>query len=327
MSQPSSALSSSVLSSELLRPHSIGGVFDLAFDIYRAHFRLFVTMLAILLLPTQALLTLLVNLWLKPLSVYQDAHADDAGAALLLIAGGLFTGSPAYGVPGLLSLLVLGVVSAPVAVGVAQVYRGRVPLPLGCYRRALPRIPRVLLGWMVAGLAAAAVLALVLIVLFGLALAWGIVVKTQISGGSAAIVVALMALSPYVAIMTLIAFWFGFTAPLVVLEDVPVTLIPARTRQLSERPRARRVWAAIVFLPVVFFTVQGLMLASVSSFLSLFTLWPALRFCLDSTLTVLLILFLQPYLLIFLNVLYFDCRIQREGLDIHLLAARQEAGE
>ena len=315
---PSAALSPS----DLLRPHSIGGVFDLAFDIYRAHFRALVTIFALLLLPTQALLYLVVNLWFKPLVAFQDAHADDAGAALLLVVGGLFTGVPEYGIPGLLSLLALGVVSAPIAVAIAEVYRGRVPSASFCYRHSLARIPRVLCGWGIVGLAVAAVLALSFALLFVLIAAWGIVVKSEIAGGSAAVVAALAVLAPYMASMTLVASSFGFTAPLVVLEDTPVTLIPSRNRQLTERPRSRRVWAALVFLPIVFFTVQGLMLVGVSSLLSLFTLWPTLRFCIETTLTALLIALLQPYLLIFLNVLYFDCRIQREALDIHLLAAR-----
>ncbi len=315
-----------ISSADLLRPHSIGGVFDLAFDIYRTHFRAFVLLLAVLLLPTQAILTLLVNTWLKPLENYLDAHAEDAGAALTLVSGYLFTGIPQAGFPGLLSLLVLGIVSAPIAIAVGDVYRGRAPVWSNCYGRAFARIPRVLLGWILAGFAFAAIVALTSAFLFFVAVLWAYFIRSPLPEALTVILTVLALFSPYVAAMTLGAFCFSFTAPLIVLEDTPVTQIPARCRQLTARPRALRIWTAIVFLPIVFLTAQTLMLLSLSSFLSLFTLLPLLRFCIESTLNVLLIVFLQPYLLIFLNVLYFDCRIGREALDIHLLAERQEAG-
>ena len=66
--------------------------------------------------------------------------------------------------------------------------------------------------------------------------------------------------------------------------------------------------------------------------MGLFAIPPLDQFVIETTLTILLIVFLQPYLLVFLNVLYFDFRIQRDGLDIRLLAdelspaPRNEAG-
>ena len=318
---PALAPSSRLDTSDLLKARGIGGVFDLAFDIYRQHFGVLMTIVAVMLLPMQAVLYLLFNLWLKPLNIYAEAHSDDAGAGLLLIVGGLSVGWPAYGVPGLLSLLVLAAASAPAAIAIADIYRSRVPTPADCCRRAFARIPRVLLGWIVAGLAFTAVASVTGVACFLLLALFAVGMQNRIPDVVYTLLGIAVVLIPLLLGMTLVAFNFSFTAPLIILENTGVTQLPSRCWQLIGKPRALRTWAAIVFLPVVFFTVQMLMLGSISSFLSLFSLFPALRFCVETALITILILFLQPYLLVFLNVLYFDARIQREGLDIHILAS------
>jgi hypothetical protein len=323
---------------DLLAPRRIGGVFDLAFDIYRAHFRTLLTTVVVLLLPMQAVLYVLYNTWLKPLSNYADAHSDDAGPALTLIGGGMLTGVPHFGIPGMLSLLILAVTSAPVAIAIADIYRGSTPYWLDCYRRVFHQIPRVIGGWIIVALAFVTVLCFTFVLCFILLICAGILFRNsgRMPDVVAVVLFVLGTVLPYVLGMTLVAFNFCFTTPLIVLENLPITLIPSRNWQLVGKRRALRTWAAIVFLPLVFFTVQGFMLGSISSFLGLllglFAIPPLYQFTIETTLTILLIAFLQPYLLVFLNVLYFDFRIQREGLDIRLLAddllpaTRTEAG-
>ena len=247
---------------DLLTPRRIGGVFDLAFDIYRAHFRTLLTTVVALLLPMQAVLYVLYNTWLKPLSNYADAHSDDAGPGLALIGGGMFTGDPHLGIPGVLALLVLAVTSAPVAIAVADIYRGKTPHWLDCYRRAFPLIPRVIGGWIIVALAFAAVLSFALVLCFLMLIVAGILLRGsgKMPDFVAVLLFLLITVLPYGLGMTLVAFNFCFTTPLIVLENLPITLIPARNWQLVGKRRVLRTWAAIVFLPVVFFTVQGLML-------------------------------------------------------------------
>lgn len=187
-------------------------------------------------------------------------------------------------------------------------------------------------------LAFAAVLSFALVLCFLMLIVAGILLRGsgKMPDFVAVLLFLLITVLPYGLGMTLVAFNFCFTTPLIVLENLPITLIPARNWQLVGKRRVLRTWAAIVFLPVVFFTVQGLMLGSISSllglFMGLFAIPPLGQFVIETTLTILLIVFLQPYLLVFLNVLYFDFRIQRDGLDIRLLAdelspaPRNEAG-
>ena len=293
--------------SDLLMPRGIAGVFDLAFDIYRKHFRALATIAAVILLPLQAALYFLFNLWLKPLNTYTDAHSDDAGAALGLIAGGILTGYPQLGIPGLLSLLALAIASAPIAFALADIYRGITPLWSDCCRRAFFSIPRVLLGWAVAGLAFAAICTLsgvigtIALSLIAFAL------KTALPQIVYSILFVVAVIASLLLGMTVIAFNFSFTSPLIALEQVGITQLPSRCWQLIGKRRALRTWTAIVFLPVVFFTVQALMLFSISSLLSLFTLPPILSFCVETVSVALLIVFLQPYLLVFLDHAVFRC--------------------
>ncbi len=316
-----------ITAEELLLPRSIAGVFDLAFDIYRAYFRVLFTLAAVILLPLQALLYLLFNAWLKPLNAYTDTHPDDIGAGFGLITGGALTGFPQGGVPGLLSIVALAIISVLIAIALSDIYQGQTPRWTDCCRRAFRHIPRVLGGWTVTFFVLTAVVLIALIILsiagFFIGLAVGLshgVVPPLIS----VIIGLVFLLMPYVAVMTVLAFGFLFTTPLLVLEDTPVTLIPARNWQLVKHPHARRTLAAIVFLPIVFFTVQMLILLSLNGLLALVTLPPTLAFIVETGISALLITFLQPYLLIFINVLYFDYRIHRDGMDITLLADLME---
>ena len=248
-STPDSAMQTAlpeITREDLLTPRRIGGVFDLAFDIYRAHFRTLLTAVVVLLLPMQAVLYVLYNTWLKPLSNYADAHSDDAGPGLALIGGGLFTGEPHFGIPGVLALLVLAVTSAPVAIAVADIYRGKTPHWLDCYRRAFPLIPRVIGGWIIVALAFAAVLCFALVLCFIMLIAAALLLKGsgKMPDFVAILLFLLITVLPYGLGMTLVAFNFCFTTPLIVLENLPLTLIPARNWQLVGKRRALRTWAA-----------------------------------------------------------------------------------
>ena len=314
-----------ITTEELLLPRSIAGVFDLAFDIYRDHFRALFTLSAVTLLPLQTVLYLLFNVWLKPLNAYTDTHPDDIGAAFGLITGGALTGYPQTGVPGLLSLAGLAVISVPIALALADIYRGQTPHWADCWRRAFRHIPRVLGGWFSLFCVLVAVVTLTLTtasIMAGITVG---VLRNAVPPALSFLIGAALLVIPYVAGMTTLAAGFLFTTPLIALEDTPITSIPARNWQLVKRRRARSVFSAIVFLPIVFFTVQLLILLSLSGLLALVSLPSALVFVLEAGFSALLIAFLQPYLLIFINVLYFDYRIQRDGLDVTLLADNLEA--
>ena len=308
---------------ELLLPRSIAGVFDLSFDIYREQFRTLFTLAAVVLLPLQAILYLLFNAWLKPLNTFTDSHPDDISAGFGLITGGALTGYPQAGIPGLLTLAAFAVISAPLTLALTELYQGRTPHLTDCFRRAFRHIPRVLGGWITMACVLLGVLMLTLTLLTFLAFLVGIAVgllHTVIPPAISVIIGVVFVATPYVTCMVALGMGFIFTTPLIVLEELPITLIPVRNWQLIKQPRVRRTLAAIVFLPIVFLIVQMLILFSLNGLLALVSLPPTLAFLMETGISVLLVTFLQPYLLIFSIVLYFDYRIQRDGLDITLIA-------
>lgn len=308
---------------ELLLPRTVAGVFDLAFDIYRDQFRTLFALAAVILLPLQAILYLLFNAWLKPLNAFTDSHPDDISAGFGLIAGGALTGYPQAGVPGLLTLAAFAVISVPLTLAIAELYSGRTPRLTDCFRRAFRHIPRVLGGWTAMSCVLLGVVMLTFAVLTILAFLVGLAVglmHTAIPPAVSVVIGVAFVATPYVTGMIAFGMGFIFTTPLLALEDLPITLIPARNWQLIKQPRVRCALAAIVFVPIVFFIVQMLILFSLSGLLALVSLPPTLAFLMETGISALLVTFLQPYLLIFITVLYFDYRIQRDGLDITLIA-------
>lgn len=318
------ARSKAFTSAELLHPRSIGGVLDLAFDIYRQHFWPLLTAFAVLFIPVQTILFLLSDYWFRPLVALVQANPDDTYAQMLQACGILLLGVPQIGLPGLITFLTLAVASAPLSAAVADIYRGRTPAWQDCYRRVFSRIPALVFTWIVMGLCFCVILVLSFFLDFIAAL-----IVTKLSGDNAVlvgIVVLLVTLiSPYLLSMTLTAFWFTFATPLIVLENLPVMAVPSRNWQLVGKARAGRTWIAMVALPIVFLTVQVTMATSLGQLLELLHMPPLPLFLASTALQITLLLFLQPYVLIFLNVLYFDARCQRDALDIHMLAEQLPA--
>ncbi len=321
---PGRARSQAFTSADLLHPRTIGGVLDLAFDIYRQHFWPLLTIFAVVFIPVQAILFLLSDYWLRPLFAFVEANPQDTGSQMLQVCGALLLGAPQIGLPGLITFLTLAVTSAPLSAAVADIYRGRTPVWQDCYRRVFSRIPTLIFTWIVMALCFSAILMVSFILDFLVAVA-----VTRVAGQNAilvGIVVLLVAvISPYLLSMTLTAFCFTFTTPLIVLENLPVTEVPARNWQLVGKARAGRTWIAMVALPIVFLTVQMTMAMSLDRLLELVHMPPVIFFLASTALHILLLLFLQPYVLIFLNVLYFDSRCQRDALDIYMLAEQLPA--
>src|SRR5579864_2444833 len=122
-------VASVVNEAQIAPPQSLSGVFDQAFDLYKQQFKTLALISALLYFPTQILLHGVYNTWLLPLFTHLQTPTGngDAESWLTAIAGGLMIGGPEYGLPGLLPLCVLALMSGPLCVAVSDVYFGRTP--------------------------------------------------------------------------------------------------------------------------------------------------------------------------------------------------------
>jgi hypothetical protein len=125
---------------------------------------------------------------------------------------------------------------------------------------------------------------------------------------------------PYLFWCGIIARSFLFLTPLAVLEGLPVTYVPYRNYQLIGKKRFWRSWAATAALPILWLGFLAILNFSVSSALEALHLPSILDFIAVSALGSAIHLFLAPYWIIFLTLLYYDYRVRREGFDVRVLS-------
>ena len=129
-----------------------------------------------------------------------------------------------------------------------------------------------------------------------------------------------MIIAPYIISVLVGTSLFGFAPPLIALENQTVIGAISRNIHLTGGKQYRRVVTAFALLPIVTFGLQILILFSAQSFVEALK-WPSWAgFVLSTALASLIAFFFQPYWMIFVTVLYFDCRIRKEGLDVRYLA-------
>lgn len=305
-------------------PQSLSGLFDTAFELYRRHFLTLVSVTALALIPAQMIAYALVNLWLLPLVAQVGSESNDAGLIVRILLGGLLTGRPDYGVPGVLEFLALALASAPLAVTLSGLTTDRTVTLRESYSRALPALPRVLMAWLIGALA---FLGTWVMSLFGCLLGIGLLyslLRGNESDWLAFGSLFLLALIPYAIATALLAYTYVFATPILSLESVSLLALFTRQQQLVANKRFRRVWGAVFCLPQITYGLQFLILYSLKLLLDsvsgLLFLSPLVHTGLDALFAALTGLFFQTYLLIFVIVLYQDCRIRRDGLDMRVLA-------
>jgi hypothetical protein len=306
-----------------LAARSTSGIFDHAFDLYKRNFKTLALISALLYFPTQILLHALFNTWLLPLQAHLTTPAGemDPMAMLSLLLGGLLIGGPEYGLPGVIAAGVLVLSSGPLCVAVADLTLGRTPTVRESYRRARPALFRLLFGW-----------AFIALICFGIAFCglFGVLLLAVMAGGALGasagptVMLALMLIGivgVYLSCMAIVAQYALFTTPLLTLEGLGISAAWERNRQLVRRARFLPVWAAGSILPVVVFGLQYLILLSSYFTVNAFHLSPWIEYALDEVFTGAAVLLFQPYITILITVLYYDCRVRGEGLDIILLGA------
>ncbi len=303
---------------DTLLPQSLSGVFDEAFDLYKRHFTTLALIFALIYLPAQILLDALNYTWLQPLIQDSASRGSNDPAAVFIVLGGL-------GVYITLFTLALAIASGPIAAAVSDSYLQRRITVRESYRNGLRHGLRLMGGWAMVGLAFIGVYFLVLIVLLILL---GLIVNALgFTGNSTPLVlssvfVIAMFLVPYALGCAVLAKSYAFTAQLVVLEDLPVAAIPARNAQLVGKTRFRRTFGAIFSLPILVCGLMGLISFSIRHTLEAFFHLSGLPLFLAQRASWAAVgLFLLPYSMIFLTLLYYDYRVRREGLDVRILSS------
>jgi hypothetical protein len=301
---------------------TVGGVYDSAFELYKRHFGTLALIVACVFIPTQVLLHAAGNLWLRPLLVQMNSDNPDPLAVMQVGLLGFLIGGPQYGVPGYLSLLTSCMASGPVAVAVANILVGR-PLNIAtAYKRAVPVFWRLFWTFNVMFVIYVLVFVLVLIALVLLLGVTSAFSRQLIAVGGpelGAAFVLLMIIVPYLASSALGTGLFAFAPPLIALEQLTVLGAIERNSRMLSRRQFWRVCLAITLLPIVIFGLQYLILQSASSVVQALK-WPTwAEFVVNTGLSSLINFFFQPYWMIFVTLLYFDCRVRSEGLDVRYM--------
>gem|GEM_PF-1403956 len=306
-----------------LAPLALGDAFDIAFSLYRANFRLFLSVVAVALAPTQCLLMVaghLVGADALMGSSRTSGGAEDQMPDMVAMLG--------LGAFAIVSAVLYGIAAVAqqgaLAVCVAERYMGRDCALSSCYARTFPRLGRLLgTAFVVGMLATAGLFALVLMVV----LAAGIVASSGAAGEIAAAFIAVVgAVVGLLGFLALLVVLGGFGPQIVMVEDQGWFAAIQRNVALVQAGIVRLVVgaAALWILAGVF---QLILAESLGLFLSEIA-YPALRIgwlagtVAQNVCAALIGLVVQPYTTTVLTVLYYDSRVRREGLDIALAAAR-----
>lgn len=315
----------------VLLPQSLGSLFDAAFDLYKRHFSTLGMIVALIFIPVQIVLHIVATIWLRPLIAQIAANPSntDYGQNILAITIGFFTGSPGNGIPGFLTLYASFLVSGPASLAAAHLYLG-IPISVrAAYSGAFKSMYRLFWAWLLflfvfvgVGLSAAFVILFAAAMIIGALSAAGIPARFFSGPEISVILIIVSILIPYLLSCMVSAQFFSFVPSLIAVERLSISNAMTRNSQLVGRAFIWRVFAAVLALPVVIFGLQAMILFSASSVVEALK-WPSWAgFIMSTGLAGIISFFLQPYWMIFLMMLYFDCRFRREGLDIRIMADR-----
>ena len=305
----------------------ITALFDQAFDLYRRHFVRLAMILAVGFVPLQIVLHAIVNLYLRPWSASIEGlnNDDQVTQGLFVVLGYFFTGYPQYGVPGIISLLALLILSAPVAVGVASALHGEpvsVRLAYGRLRRVFFRLVGIWLAAITASIGI--ILVSGFIVIMGLGLLLIMVAEIMPEIVVTVYIVGVIAI-PYALIAAFIARTFLLASPLIILEGRTVGEVPTRMGQLIQGRKFWKVWAATLGFPLIVLGLRFFVIGGMEATLQAAALPPTLNFVTETLLSTLIYFFFEPFWMIFLTLLYFDGRVRRDGYDIYCMAEALES--
>ncbi|HME81603.1 MAG TPA: hypothetical protein VKF82_05960 [Candidatus Eremiobacteraceae bacterium] len=319
----------------VLRPLSIGELFDRGFTLYFRHILTFAAVLFVATVPLVIIAYFQLLLQRDVLDAYAgllDSAIRHPGTPpdLTKVQAAVAGFNPAsmlavYALSGLnylVALIVLPLANAAVVSGVSRAYLG---LPVRfklCYADAIKRWGYVMLlsllwVFVLIGLGMAFFVVFLLLTFIIVALAAGLHVVGAIIG--ALIGIAFVIASVGLAVMGYMAFASSFIA--CVLEKVdPVRAFTVGVTRIFGRELFWRSMAVALFIALVF---VGFSL--VASFLALLALYLTKSWFLYLAIAQIINVFYVGFAFVLVSLYYYDIRIRREGFDIQLLAEQLSA--
>lgn len=304
-------------------PRSLSSLLDGAFDVYKAKFRTLFLAVSIIGIPTQLALYTMFELWIRPdiLYISTPQGSSDTGAVLLFLVKSGIVGYPPAGIPGLLAIAAFIINSAPISLLIARSSFGRNTSFKDAFQQGLSRSFALLTSGFLAGTAIIAVAGITLLTLFTLL---GLVITVigvkmlgaEITGWITNISMILILLFTYMACALIVTRFFLFAAPLLTIEKMPLSQLWERNAQLTSRPRLLRMWIATAIVPVLLIFIQLLLFLSLDSTLKGLHPPQMIQILASAFFTTLFTLFFEGYLFVLIPMLYLDCRVRREALDI-----------
>lgn len=286
-----------------LQPMRVGQILDGAFRIYRLHFRVVIAIVALVIVPFQAL-SLVLQLatiepivispgpGLTPVQIYQAPTWVSVTTSILYFA------------------VLTPFLTAAVVRAAADAYQGLEVSVSRAYRAALPRTHSIL--WVTI------LTLLAVLVIVSPVIALALLSAASGAEGLAGLAVALGVVAVVPATMVLIRFLFG--APVVVVEELRGTGALRRSWRLV-RGLSWKVFGAILLmglLLVAFVLVFqllffGIFFATGGSITPAFYVWV-------TALNVIVTVLTTPFTNLVVVLLYFDARIRKEGFDLEVMA-------
>ncbi len=310
---------------------STSAIFDHAFDLVKANFATIILTVAILLLPTFLMLQYAESKWLSPAMADLDLSSDDVDIfrLMLTVVGYILVGSPKNSIPGLLTLAVCVLVSAPVAFTIGQLQVGQKPSISSGYKIAVNRGFHVLTS---------AVIALSSCITIGIPIFATLFIFSMIASTSLTVwltsvgltsvvpvvIVVLFVITllvPYFAVCLFFGRFFAFTVCCIVTEKTSILESMAHSCQLAKSVSWKVTITIFAILPLMVLFIQYAMGSGFSSAISLLHLSPQWNFIASTGFTALITCVLQAFWMVFIALLYYDYRVKRECFDIRLLSA------
>ncbi|HEV2473606.1 MAG TPA: hypothetical protein VGS41_13110, partial [Chthonomonadales bacterium] len=298
---------------------SVASLLDESLDLYKRHFILLALLVASVYLPVEIGLQALVTRELLPIAAKLEAGAGnvDPISLLCLSAGYTIAGNPLFAVPGLATLISLAIAASLVNVAISDSMLSGSVRFAACWRGARHAFAAVFVtitGALLATFAATTLSGLA--IFFPLAIAAASLGNAAPQAARIVLTVLLIAI-PYCAAAVVVASFFLFTIPALVLERRKVSELPTRNLHLTARRKARVISVCIV-LPVLTLIGYGLVVGAAASVLDVLNLPSAWSDVANALVTACAAILVHAYWMVVVVVLYYDCRCKREGFDILL---------
>jgi hypothetical protein len=305
-----------------LVPMSMGDIFDEAFDLYKRNFALFAGVVAVIHIPASMLMSALV-LTLDLDSFDNNPSSPEAVSQQL----GLMV--VFIGVAFIYNLFFI-LQSGALAIAVSDRHLNHPVTLTSAYRRLVPHSLRLLVTWFLAAcLFGAIFLGMALAILFaGAILAAGISGPGPDSQALGIIIGFIMIIVPTVFISGVIVSLGLFLVQIVVVEGGGYVSALQRNWMLIKG----RFWSSLGFSFMLIILTYSLTFALAGS-IELGLDLAVFSWLQTSSLTQRIVqaviqntigLFVQPFIMICITLLYYDRRVRREGFDLSLLARHLE---